>query len=518
MNRLRALLGLAWREGRHARRRLLLYMSSISLGVAALVAIDSFGENIAQSVRDQSRELLGGDVALTSRDTLGKKVGALVDSLRNAGHEVARYTSMASMAAVPRTAKTRLVQVRWVSATWPLYGEVATEPLNILPTIQRRHIAIVDRSLLTSLQARVGDTVTVGMASFTIGGVVDRIPGDVGVTAAVAPRVIIGERYLDETRLLVFGSRSERGVLFRADPKLGATRLAARLRGLLKDTRIRITTATQTQENLSDAFEKLTSFLGIVGLVALLLGGVGVASGVHAFVTSKIDVAAVLRCLGATSRQVLGMYALQAAAMGLAGALGGALLGVAVQLLLPHVAGSVLPVRVSVAFEPRAVLLGLAVGVWVALVFALWPLVALRRVSPLQTLRRESDAEALQLGRFDIARVAVAVALIGSVAAIVLARAESTREGIGYGFAILLAVGVLAGAAALVSRGARATLRARWPFAIRHGISSLYRPGNQTRAVMLALGFGVFLVSTLYQVGAMLVRRFTIAADAATAN
>ncbi|NUO63099.1 MAG: FtsX-like permease family protein [Gemmatimonadaceae bacterium] len=517
MSRFSSLVGLAWREGRHARRRLLLYMSSISLGVAALVAIDSFGGNVAQSVRDQSRELLGGDVALTSREA-SISLDTIADSLRAAGHGVARVTSLASMAAVPRTSRTRLVQVRGVSAEWPLYGTVATEPANVLAQLQRRHVALVDRSLLASLGAVVGDTLTVGSATFTIGGVVDRIPGDVGVSAAIAPRVIVGRRYLSETRLLVFGSRSERQILLRASPELGATRLAARLRGKFKDGKIRVSTATQTQENLSDAFDKLTSFLGIVGLVALLLGGVGVASGVHAFVTSKIDVAAVLRCLGATSRQVLAIYSLQAAAMGLIGAMGGTLLGIAVQLLLPHVAASLLPVQVHVALQPRAVLLGLSVGVWVALVFALWPLVSLRRVSPLQTLRRESDAEALQLGRFDFARVIVAVALIASVGAIVLARAESPREGIGFAVAIAVAVGVLALAAALVSRGARALLRARWPFALRHGISSLYRPGNQTRAVMLALGFGVFLVSTLYQVGAMLVHRFDVAADAATAN
>ncbi|HEX8848295.1 MAG TPA: FtsX-like permease family protein [Gemmatimonadaceae bacterium] len=517
MSRVASLVGLAWREGRHARRRLLLYMSSISLGVAALVAIDSFGGNVAQSVREQSRELLGGDVALTSREA-AIPFDSLADSLRAAGHGVARVTSLASMAAVPRTSRTRLVQVRGVSAEWPLYGAIATEPAGVLAQLQRRHVALVDRSLLVSLGAVVGDTMTVGSATFTIAGVIERVPGDIGVSAAVAPRVIVGGRYLAETRLLVFGSRSERQILLRANPELGATRLAARLRGRFKDGKVRVSTATQTQENLSDAFEKLTSFLGIVGLVALLLGGVGVASGVHAFVTSKIDVAAVLRCVGATSRQVLAIYSLQAAAMGLIGALGGTLLGVAVQLVLPHVAAGLLPVQVHVSLQPRAVLLGLAVGVWVALVFALWPLVSLRRVSPLQTLRRESDADALQLGRFDIARVLVAVALIASVGAIVLGRAEGPREGVGFGVAIAVAVGVLTASAALVSRGARALLRARWPFAVRHGISSLYRPGNQTRAVMLALGFGVFLVSTLYQVGSMLVHRFDLAADTATAN
>jgi putative ABC transport system permease protein len=518
MSRTRVLFGLAWREGRFARRRLLLYMSSISLGVAALVAIDSFGSNVTESVREQSRELLGGDVSLRSRSKFPAPIDSLVDSLAAAGNAIARVTSFPSMASAPRTSLTRLVQIRAVDRSWPLYGAVETAPANQAKTIHQRHAALVDHSVLVALGARVGDTITVGMSNFVIAATIERIPGDVGIASTIVPRVIVGSRYLAETRLLMFGSRSEREVLVRAAPSLGATRLAARLRPRVAKGSVRLSTATETQANVSEGFEKLTRFLGVVGLVALLLGGVGVASGVHAFVAAKIDVAAVLRCLGATSREVLLIYSLQAAAMGLVGAAIGTLLGVGVQLLLPHVASSILPVRVAIRLDPRAVTLGLAVGVWVAIAFALWPLVALRRVSPLQTLRREADEEALQLGRFDVMRVIVATALVASVLAIVFARTATPREGLGFSVAIAIAVAVLAGSAALVSRGARLGLRSRWPFPIRHGISSLYRPGNQTRAVMLALGFGVFLVSTIYQVGGMLVRRFTIVADAAAAN
>jgi putative ABC transport system permease protein len=516
--RMSTLIGFAWREGRAARRRLLLYMSSISLGVAALVAIDSFGQNVTQSVREQARSLLGGDVALSSREAFPARIDSLLDSLSRTGTGIARVTTLSSMANVPRSGRTRLVQVRGVSVRYPFYGAIETTPSGVLATVHDRHAAIVDPSILVSLQARVGDTISIGTADFVIAGVIDRIPGDVGVTAVVAPRIIVGERYLPETKLLVLGSRSERQVILKVGPDMSPVRLAARLRPRVEKTNVRLRTAAKTQNDLTDAFEKLSGFLGIVGLVALLLGGVGVASGVHAFVTRKIDVAAILRCLGATSRQVLFIYVLQAAAMGLIGALTGALLGVGIQLLLPRVAGSMLPINVGVHLEPQAILLGLAIGIWVALAFALWPLVALRRVSPLQTLRRDADADALQLGRFDIARVVVALAIVGSVATIVLSRSETVRDGIAFTVAIGVSIGVLAAVAALVSRGARALLRARWPFVVRQGISSLYRPGNQTRAVMLALGFGVFLVSTLYQVGSTLVRRFTLTANDAAAN
>ena len=238
----------------------------------------------------------------------------------------------------------------------------------------------------------------------------------------------------------------------------------------------------------------------------MLLGGIGVASGVNAFVMRKIDTVAILRCLGATSRQVLTIYLLQAVAMGFLGAAFGALLGIGLQLGLPHVLADFLPVDVSVTIEPVALLTGSFVGVWVALVFALKPLISLRNVSPLQTLRRESDADALRGAKFDPIRVLVA---LDDRAQRRGARRRARRDG---------AAGTRlrgrdrrSGRAAVRRRGVaqRVGARARasvWPFVLRQGVASLYRPGNQTRAVVLALGFGVFLMSTVYQVQDNLLR------------
>jgi putative ABC transport system permease protein len=177
------LLRLAWREGRSARRRLLLYMSSISLGVAALVAIDSFGENVTRSVREQSRSLLGGDIALSSRERFPARVDSLIDSLRRTGTGVARMTSLASMASVPGTGRTRLVQVRGISEGYPLYGQITTRPAGRIAELHRRRTVLVDPSILVSLGARVGDTLTLGVTDFIITGAIERIPGDVGVSA-----------------------------------------------------------------------------------------------------------------------------------------------------------------------------------------------------------------------------------------------------------------------------------------------------------------------------------------------
>jgi putative ABC transport system permease protein len=518
--RTRQLLRLAWRESRTARRRLLLYMSSISLGVAALVAIDSFASNTQRSVREQARALLGGDVALTTRQqTYPRPIVLVLDSLHREGVGLAQVSTFASMALVQRTGGTRLAQIRAVTPGYPFYGEITTSPVGQWERLQSGPNALVDPTLLVALDARVGDTLTLGFAKFVISGTLVNVPGDVAVaTAAMGPRVYIPERYIKETGLLTFGSRVEHQTVVKLTPELPLQRFIYRLRPRLQQAGIRYRTPAQTESNLTESIDQLRDFLGVIGLVALLLGGIGVASGVNAFVMRKIDTVAILRCLGATSRQVLAIYLLQAAAMGLVGAAFGALLGVALQFGLPNVLNDFLPVDVKVIAEPSAVGMGLLVGLWVALAFALRPLVALRNVSPLQTLRRESDADALRGARFDPVRVLVALAIVLSIAGLGIARAEDPRQGLAFSAAIALAVTVLFAAATALSNLARRVVRPSWPFVLRQGVASLYRPGNQTRAVVLALGFGVFLMSTVYQVQQNLLRSVNVKLDASRAN
>lgn len=500
--RLRRLMAIAWRESRTARRRLLLYMSSISLGVSALVAIDSFTENVSTSVQEQSRALLGGDVSLSSRAQYSKTVTGLLDSLERTGTGVSRVTTFASMGVIMRSGSTRLVQVRAVSGKYPFYGEIVTDPASAWSGLHAGRRAIVDPSILVSLDAHVGDTLLLGTARFLIAGTLRVVPGDLGITAAIGPRVYIPDAYLQETGLLVFGSRAEYEALIKMPPGLTPARFAGRFNPVFskENPRVRLRTVAENENNLTRSIDQLGNFLGIVGLVALLLGGIGVASGVHAFVMRKIDTVAVLRCLGATSGQVLFIYVLQAAAMGLVGALGGATVGVGLQFALPWVLKDFLPVDVSVKLAPSAIGLGLGIGVWVALVFALYPLLSLRRISPLQTLRREADAAVMRRAQRDSAGLVVGFAIVASVVAIALTRARTLERGLGYAAAVFVAIALLWSTAALLAAAARRLAHPRLSFVVRQGIANLYRPGNQTRAVILALGFGVFLMSTVYQV------------------
>jgi putative ABC transport system permease protein len=514
-----ALLRLAWRESRTARRRLLLYMSSISFGVAALVAIDSFSKNVTQSVHDQSRALMGGDASITSRQPFTATVDStLAAAARDEGIAVARQTNFPSMIVNPRGLATRLVDVRAVSPGYPLYGQIVSEPAAAWRELHRGRNLVVDRGLLVTLGAAVGDSLTLGNAAFRITGVIVSVPGDVGIAAVVGPRVYFSLTNLPQTGLLGFGSRASYEAVVKLPPSRSAESFQRETDRLLRANGARIRTAGRNEERLSETIDQMSDFLALVGLVALLLGGIGVASGVHAFVMRKIDTVAILRCVGATSRQVLVIYVAQAAVMGLLGAGIGAAVGLGIQVLFPRFLKDFLPMDVSISLIPSAIVAGLMIGVWVALVFALRPLVAIRSVSPLQALRRDADAEVLRRARLDPLHVVVNVAIVGSLVALGLARAQTVARGLAYSGAVAVAIGVLWIVAAGLTKGARRAARPSLPFPFRQGIAALYRPGNQTRSVVLSLGFGVFLIGTLYQVQRNLLRSLNGRIDQSRAN
>jgi putative ABC transport system permease protein len=513
----RPLAALAWRESRFARRRLFLFLSSISLGVAALVATQSFAASMAAGVRDQARVLLGADLSLASTRPFGERTEALLDSLRGTGAELSRTTSFASMAVLPHTGATRLAQVRAVEGGWPFYGEVETEPAGRWAEMGAGRSVLVDPALLVALGARVGDSIRIGEAAFRVAGTLRKVPGEVGISTSFAPRVFLPARELEATGLLGFGSRVEYESFVRLPRPADAEAVDEAYQPGLRAERVSIRTAEGRQERLSDALGRLGRYLGLIGTFALLLGGIGVASAMGAYMAEKRESIATLRCLGATAPQVLAIYLLQAAAMGLAGSLLGAALGVAVQWVLPRLMQDFLPVDVAIRPDARAVLTGVGVGVWVAVAFALLPLLATRRVSPMETLRRRVATGSEPLPR-DPWTWGARLVLAASVALLVVLQAGELRVGLQFAGGIAATLLGLAAAAWLTVRGVRRLRAGGFPYPVRQGIANLYRPGNQTRTVVLALGFGVFLLAVLYLVQDNLLRPLRPGAEGARAS
>jgi putative ABC transport system permease protein len=496
MSGIRPILQLAWRESRFVRRRLFLFLSAISLGVAALVAVQGFSANLETGVREQSKALLGADLVLRSRQPFQPGTAALLDSLAAAGTPVSQAASFVSMGRVPRTEGVRLVQVRAVEAGFPFYGTIETRPAGRWSELLDGRNVLVDPSLLIALDAVVGDTLMLGEAGFHILGVLDRVPGDVEAASAFAPRVFIPRGYVPETGLLDLGSRVDYEAYLLLPERGAPERLTAAYGPVFRPERVGTRTAEGQQQMLSEALGRLGSYLGLVGVFALLLGGIGVASAMRSFMAQKAESVAVLRCVGATSGQVFAVYLLQAAAMGLAGAVLGVGLGLAAQLVLPHLLAGLLPVEVQVAVSPRAVATGLLVGLWVALVFALLPLLATRRISPLGALRRQLEPPVVA-GR-DPWRWGAWLALGLSVVLLAVLQVGNLRVGVAFAGGVAGALLLLGLASWAAVRGVARMRPSGGAYTVRQGLANLRRPGNQTATVVLALGFGVFLLATLY--------------------
>ncbi|HWK90003.1 MAG TPA: FtsX-like permease family protein, partial [Longimicrobium sp.] len=499
MRALRTLSRLAWRESRFARRRLLLFLGSITLGVAALVATQSFADNLSAGVRNQARAMLGADVSLVSTKRYGRGTEALLDSLRRARVPVARVSSFYSMGLVERSGGARLVQVRAVDPGYPFYGEIETGPAGRWAGLQAGRAALVDPAVLTSLDARIGDEIRIGGARLRIIGTLEKVPGSVGVGALFAPRVYMPARYLGETGLIRFGSRVEYEAYVRLPARGAAEKLVAGHRPTFRAERIRASTASEQQADLDLALRRLGSFLGLVGTFALLLGGMGVASAMSAYMAQKRETVATLRCLGATAPQVITVYLLQAGAMGLIGAVLGTLIGVSVQWVLPRLLADLLPVEIDIALSLPAIATGIGIGVWIAVAFALLPLIATRRISPLEAVRRRVEGDGVRRRRLDPWVLGGWGMLAASIIALIMVQAKELVPGLGFAAGVAATLGVLWVAAWLLARLARRAPRGL-SYPARQGIANLHRPGNQTRVVVMALGFGVYLLAVVFLV------------------
>jgi len=505
---------LAWREGRSSARRLGVYMGAITLGVAALVAINSFRRAIHDSVFDESRNLLGADFRVSSNRPYPDSVSAVLDSLVAAGVETSRVTGTVSVA-LSEGGATRLVQVRGVSGGYPFYGDIVTEPAGLWPALAGSRDALVEPSVLVALAVQTGDSVRIGERWFRIAGTLEKPPVEIGFQSALAPRVYVSARSLDEAGLLRFGSLATYHTYVRMPEDASRDAFIRSHADPFRANSASITTANREASSVSRGFDTMTRFLGLIGLTALLLGGLGVASAVNVFVREKRAQVAVLRCVGATRRTAFLAYLIQAMTLGLAGAAVGCLLGLFAQAGLPRLIGNALPFTIGFHLYYRAVAAGLMMGVWVASVFALLPLLSLRNVPPLQALRQ--DFEQVR-ARIDPASVLTWLALIASVVALSVLQAPNRRTGFAFAGGLIVVVILLRAVAWLLMRSARKLFPRRASFAIRQGVSSLFRPSNQTAAVTVALGFGVFLIATIWIVQRNLIERFSLEADDAAPN
>ncbi|WP_229374213.1 ABC transporter permease [Fibrella rubiginis] len=507
------ILNMAWRDSRRSRSRLLLFISAIVLGIAALVAINSFGDNLARSIDEQAQELLGADLTISAAQPPSQKIKNILQSL---GDERSTETAFASMVLFPRTGGVRLAQVKALDGGFPFYGTWDVQPASaILQFRQHKPVALIDDALLVQFGANVGDSVRVGNATFLVAGRVLKTPGGTAATAAVAPTVFVPASYLLKTGLVQKGSRVNYKYYYKFAKTTNVTALVKHIEPTLDKASLTTDTVANRKQQTGRAFADLTKFLNLVAFIALLLGCVGVASAVQLYVREKITSVAILRTLGASGWQSFLIFLLQTALMGLFGAVLGAVLGSVLQWALPLVFGSFLPVEVNTVLSWSSILQGVVTGLFISLLFAALPLLLIRNVSPLRTLRSSYDAD---ISGRDPLQAVVVVLIVLFVTGFAYWQTRDWKLALGFAGGIAVSFGVLAGMGRLLMAAVRRFFPRNWSFVWRQSLANLYRPQNQTLILLISIGLGAFLITTLYLTQTLLLGRVQFSASGKQPN
>jgi putative ABC transport system permease protein len=502
---------MAVRETRSSWRRLLFFFICIAVGVAAIVALRSVIQNVRAVFSREAKSLIAADVLIsTNREWTAKAREAIDRRLGEAGATARTETIETPTMARPADAAkpvARMVELRAVQPAFPLYGSVGLTGQSYSHALLEGHGALVRPELLTALDLKVGDRLVIGQATFTIRGVIAKEPGRGAGQFNLGPRVLIDYDDLPSTKLLGFGSRAGRVLLVRVPDD----RVQALVRDLHHDLRDEFANARSyrsTDDQIGRDFDRAENYLSLVGLIIVILGGIAVSSVTRVFILQKIRSIAVLKCVGARTRQIIAIYLLQVMTLGLAGSL----LGIAIA----RTALAAIPLVVA---TPSTSLLadahygvtwsaagqGIAIGVLVSLLFSVVPLLHVRFVRPSLLLRDEAAPK----GPRDWTRVAavgiVSLALVG----VAVWQAASLRVGVVLciSFAGLAIVLHLAGRALV---GVVAPLQHSRSFPLRHAVLHLSRPGNQTRVILLAVGLGAFFIVGVRSLQASLLNQFSI--------
>ena len=504
------LFKMAWRDAKASRVRLVLFMASIILGIAAVVSIQLFSTNLKDNIQRQSKVLMGADYIIDSRQVPTERAQAIIDSLQPDASEV----NFVSMIAFPKNGGAKLVKVRGLEGDFPFYGTIDTEPSDAARTYQVTGGALVDATLLLQFNVQPGDSIKVGELTLPIAGALKAIPGSTAISTSVAPPIVIPYRFIEETKLLQFGSRKEFQYFYKASDTLNLERFEAQLEPLLEAENADIDTHTGTSRRLGRRYDNVGKFLNLAAFIALLLGCIGIASSVHIYIKEKLRAIAVLKCMGASRLQSFLIFLIQISGIGVVGGLIGSLIGVALQELFPYLLKDFLPFTVEINITAQPILIGVFLGLFMSVLFALLPLLRTWYVSPLEVLRVDEQASE---GPRKV-RILVFGAILVFLFLFSFWLLKDAAYAFGFVIATLITFSILAGIALLCIKGIRKFFPKRWSFTARQSLLNLFRPNNQTVVLVVAIGLGTFLISTLYFTKDILLSKTEVGQTAENAN
>ena len=508
---------IGWRDLKSAPGKFGFVILSVAVGVAALVGVRGLSDSFRQTLNTEARSLLAGDLGArifrAPTDEENSKVAAIKEK-NSGGIRTTWVTETISMASVTSAPVPILISLKAVDpAEYPFYGTAVLAPAMPLAQALQGDSAVVSEEFLIRLNAQVGDTLRLGGRDFRITAILEQEPDRISETAGIGPRVMISQASLETTRLMAPGSRASRRLLLKlpAIPPRGLTAgtQAAAVRKQLEAAlpEAQVIDFREGNPALTRGLDNATSILSLICLVAMVLGAIGVAMAMHAHIEQHMDTLAILKAIGADSADLLRIFLLQTLSLGLAGGLLGVAAGVGVMVALPAAFGPLLTIHLRFAFPWQSALAGLGTGLLTTLLFCLPPLLDVRAVRPVLVLRRLVEQGPSGIGgwfqrwwarRLQLGIAAAVVATLGGIAWMLT---DSPKVGAWFALLFTLALIVLLVLATVALRALRFFLnrtRLHLPSSLRHGLANLYRPGNQSAAVLAALGTGVMLILAVY--------------------
>jgi putative ABC transport system permease protein len=481
---------MAWRDARHNFSRLFLFTASLVTGIAAVVALDSINASLQDDINRNAKELLGADLVINGERKFNPELQSTFDSLKI---PQASEADMASMVLFLNNNQSRLIRLVALKGDFPFYGKIETKPTNAYEQVKKGSYAMLDETLASQYEVSSDDSIRIGNSVFKVAGVVSKIPGGGGIMATFTPSVYIAMSDLNSTGLVQFGSRVNYKRFFKTSSEKEANETLDKIKPLIRKQGYNYETVQGRKEGLGKGFLSIYRFFSLLAFIALILGCMGVASSVHIYAREKRDEVAVLRCIGSSGWQAFNIFFIQIFLLGIIGSVIGSFIGIGIQQLIPLFLKGLIPFELTFMISWESLLMGLGLGTIVSILFTILPLVSVRFVPPLSVLRADFEP-----GRIFSKTKTIAIILIALFPfAFAALQTRSWFTGLMFSGGLALALLLLTG----VALGLLFIVRKFFPhgagFIWRHSLSSLFRPNNQTKVLMVTIGLGAFIISTL---------------------
>ncbi|HEX4808726.1 MAG TPA: FtsX-like permease family protein [Bryobacteraceae bacterium] len=505
---------IAWRELHAAPAKFLFVIVAVAVGVGALSGVKGFGSAFKGMLLRNAKQLIAADLQAQIYQDPSPEEVQKVERIGERNGQVTRVTETVSMAVAGRGRVPQMVSVKAVDPhVYPFYGKMTIEPNKPLADLLRDDTVVVSPELLLRMRTRPGEILRLGGKEFRIAGTLVTEPDRLASGFGPGMRVLMTRGGLERTGLIQFGSRAAQRFLFKLKPNTNLDAMKADLKAVLP--RVYMSDYREGDPAVSKSIDNSTTFLSLISLIALIVGSLGVAMAMYSHLQQRMDTIAVMKAIGARAGQVISIYLIQTLWLGIAGGLVGVAIGAAVQKSFPILIQRVFALLPQVAWDWSFSVQGMSVGVLATLLFTLPPLLSIRNVRPSLVFRRDmpdAAVSARKQWRNRVPAAVLVVAMLGGWYGIAVWLSGSAKMGFYFVAGLCASVLLLGAVASLLLAALRRIVRASGrslPSSFRHGFANLYRPGNQARSVLVALGVGVMFTLTTYLLQATVLREVT---------